>query len=98
MWYCQARGRGRQAAPQASAARDSQSARVAPSALRDPIGLVELPCVKLESLWRLLLAAWVASACGEVSSVPEGELAPVAVRSMRQERRSTNKVLILDSS
>jgi uncharacterized protein (TIGR03382 family) len=54
--------------------------------------------VKLKSSWLLLLLAWAASACGEVLSLPEGELAPVAVRATRQQARSTNKVLILDSS
>ena len=53
--------------------------------------------MKLKSSW-LLLLAWAASACGEVPPLSEKELAPVAVRVTRQQARSTNKVLILDSS
>jgi uncharacterized protein (TIGR03382 family) len=54
--------------------------------------------VKLKSSWLLLLLTWGASACGEVSPLPEGDLAPVAARATRQQLPSTDKVLILDSS
>jgi uncharacterized protein (TIGR03382 family) len=54
--------------------------------------------VKLESVGVLLLAAGVASSCGEEMRAPATELAPSEVGATHQTARSTNKVLILESS
>jgi uncharacterized protein (TIGR03382 family) len=54
--------------------------------------------VKLESVGVLLLAAGVASSCGEEVRAPVTELAPAEVGATHQTARSTNKVLILESS
>ncbi|HVG57833.1 MAG TPA: immunoglobulin-like domain-containing protein [Hyalangium sp.] len=54
--------------------------------------------MKLESVGVLLLAAGVASSCGEEMRAPVTELAPVEVGATHQTARSTNKVLILASS
>jgi outer membrane protein OmpA-like peptidoglycan-associated protein len=54
--------------------------------------------VKLKSLGALLVLAWVASSCGEEVREPGTDFSPEAVREARQGARSTNKVLILDSS
>jgi hypothetical protein len=54
--------------------------------------------MKLKSLGLLLLVALAASACGEETLALEEELTPDAVRTTRQEVRSSNQVLILDST
>jgi len=54
--------------------------------------------VKLKSLGALLVLVWVASSCGEEMREPGSVLAPEDARETRQGARSTNKVLILDST
>ena len=54
--------------------------------------------MKLKSLGALLVLVWVASSCGEEVQGTGADLAPEAVRETRQGARSTNKVLILDST
>jgi|GEM_PF-973076 len=46
----------------------------------------------------VVVMAWVASSCGEELPAPAVELAPESLRTTRQVARSTNKVLILDST
>jgi uncharacterized protein (TIGR03382 family) len=52
----------------------------------------------VKSLGTVLVLAWMASSCGEELRAPEAEPAPADARATRQGARSTNKVLVLDST
>ncbi|MBN1206628.1 MAG: OmpA family protein [Myxococcaceae bacterium] len=54
--------------------------------------------MNLKSLGAVLVMAWMASSCGEELRTSEAEPTPAEARTTTQWARSTNKVLILDSS